>query len=744
MLCGFLFCETGRLLLNAESGHFPPGFPETHMYNVFARPWKEPLKRCCAEIINEYPIALAQGDMIFAGWSVTTYILYFCEAGNCLEETLCVLNHWLPLLEATGQSHFVVMLQNTYLLSCRELHGGINSVWRDQRNCHSDILKNRIFLCYYLACSGKMAFLFGEHDTARSVLSQAKILFLEDGGSMNLLPYTVIYESLAILALLPANDALERRRMLQTVTKNRQQLEIWTKHNPANFLHLERLVAAAWQRAMGHPEKAVPLCEEAVESIRAQSGEIWMQYEAMALELAGECLLDLHWNSLARHVLHRAVRAWFRYGADALVKRMERRHGPLVQGWNREEKKELPAVSDIYTSDRQSSTVLIDYPSLLQASQAIASEISYVGVTGRLLSLALANAGAERARLFLPRNGDWTQACAEDGEVISQCGNSADENTHERLLPLVRYVARSREPLVLGDAATDPQWSNLSGDSCSLLCTPLLHTGDVMGVLLLEHTSSKGVFTRERVETVAILGAQATISLTNARVMEELQQHLLKIRQLGAHLDRASETEKRRLAGEVHDELGNTLTTAKISLFMLGKRQRDEADRQRCQEIYQLTDQALRSVRRISHALRPDVLDRMGLRVALADLAGSTQTHSGLDCQLDTEEREWPLDETQCTALFRIAQEALTNVVRHAKAKKVVITLRKEEEAIVLEINDDGCGIPAERAQNVGSFGVVGMQERAERLGGSVNVAALATGGTRVMARIPLSAEGGR
>ena len=84
--CGFLFCETGRLLLNAESGHFPPGFPETHMYNVFARPWKEPLKRCCAEIINEYPIALAQGDMIFAGWSVTTYILYFCEAGNCLEE----------------------------------------------------------------------------------------------------------------------------------------------------------------------------------------------------------------------------------------------------------------------------------------------------------------------------------------------------------------------------------------------------------------------------------------------------------------------------------------------------------------------------------------------------------------------------------------------------------------------------------------------------------------------------------
>ncbi|MBF0460681.1 MAG: sensor histidine kinase [Magnetococcales bacterium] len=296
----------------------------------------------------------------------------------------------------------------------------------------------------------------------------------------------------------------------------------------------------------------------------------------------------------------------------------------------------------------------------------------------------------------------------------------------------------------MGGPATDGQWSHLSGKPRSLLCTPLLHTGEVMGVLLLEHTHSKGVFTQERVETVAILGAQAAIALTNARVMEELQQHIWKIRQLGAHLDQASEAEKRRLAGEVHDELGGTLTAAKISLSILRKRLREEANQQRCQEIYQLTDQALRSVRHISHSLRPDVLDRMGLRAALSDLASSTQIHSGLNCQLDAEERNWPLDEAQRTTLFRIAQEALTNVVRHAKAKRVGIALREEQGAIVLEISDDGCGIPEERAKNVGSFGLAGMRERAERMGGSVSVAAIATGGTQVTARIPLATEGGR
>ncbi|MEO5333433.1 MAG: AAA family ATPase [Magnetococcus sp. YQC-5] len=740
--CGMLLGDAGHLLLETGQEHYPPGIPAMHLYNIFIRPWREPLEQCCSHIIGQYSVGIARGDLAYAAWSINAYLFYRSELGGPLVEELRICEHWLPVLEETGHAALVTMTRNITLPPMRELRGDMDAYWRIRPDLPTEISGNHDSICFYLAYSGIMNALFRNHVQALPMLRKAKEMLQEHGGDRFTSTSVVTHESLVLLALLPDSPLKDRRRMLRALTENRQRIKIWAKHNPANFLHQERLVSAAWQRAMGHPEKALPLCEEAVASIRAQSGEVWMQYEAMALELAGECFLELQCDSSARHMLRRAVRAWSRYGADAMVKEMERRHGPLVRGWNRQEKTETPVSNATNTSDQQSSTLLIDYPSLLQASQAIALEVSHAGVSERLLSLALANAGAEKARLFLSNDGDWTLVCSECGGATSQSGHFAGENTQERLLDLVRYVARSREPVLLDDASTDPQWSHLSGDPLSLLCTPLLHTGDVMGVLLLEHAHSKGVFTQERVEMVAILGAQAAISLTNARVMEELQQHLQKIRQLGCHLDQVSEAEKRRLAGEVHDELGSTLTAAKISISLLGKRQQDEADKKRCQEIYQLTDQALRSVRRISHSLRPDVLDKMGLRAALADLASSTKTHSGIDCTLDAEERDWLLDEAQRTALFRITQEALTNVVRHAGAKRVTLALRQERGEIVLDISDDGCGIAAARAQDVSSFGLAGMKERAERLGGKVSVSAPATGGTCVTARLPFKVEG--
>ncbi|MBF0429618.1 MAG: sensor histidine kinase [Magnetococcales bacterium] len=211
-----------------------------------------------------------------------------------------------------------------------------------------------------------------------------------------------------------------------------------------------------------------------------------------------------------------------------------------------------------------------------------------------------------------------------------------------------------------------------------------------------------------------------------------------RLQKLSSYLEDVREIEQKRLAGEIHDELGSMLTAAKISLSILGKKLHDDINRQRCREIYQLTDDALRSVRRIAQSLRPKVLDRMGLRAALEELISVTKQHADLDCRLDAAENEWLIDDAMRTALFRIAQESLTNTVRHAGASKVVIALREEQGAIILEVVDDGCGIAAECVQDTGSFGLAGMRERAERVGGEVSVAAIATGGTRVVARIPL------
>ncbi|MEO5333431.1 MAG: PAS domain S-box protein [Magnetococcus sp. YQC-5] len=270
-----------------------------------------------------------------------------------------------------------------------------------------------------------------------------------------------------------------------------------------------------------------------------------------------------------------------------------------------------------------------------------------------------------------------------------------------------------------------------------LLSAVVLNEQEVILAVVRDITERKQA---EEILRQAKVQAEET-SQEKTAFLDIMQQHMQQLRRLGAHMDQVSETEKKRLSDEFHEAFANNLAAAKLSLAILAKRQRDEADQQRCQEIYQLTDSALRSARRISLSLRPDALDRVGLRAGLEELVGSMKGHVGLKCRMKANGEDWPLDESHRTALFRIAQEALTNVIRHAEAKEVVVNLRQETEAVVLEISDNGRGIAAERARNVDSLGLVCMKERAERLGGTLEVVAMETGGTRVTARIPMKTK---
>ncbi|MBF0192756.1 MAG: AAA family ATPase [Magnetococcales bacterium] len=739
--CGVLLNTTAGLMLTREPKYEPPAIPAVYVYLVFCRPWREPLSHICSGLMDLYPQAVDRGDQAFAAYTIGAHFAWRAVLGEPVDEYLKFSARWLPLLEATGHDNLIALVHQVYLPEMQEWHGEGSSLWRE-RALSPALSGNLNNLFHYLERTGQAAFLRRDFMTALEKFEAAVDLGWQMGGSHVVMPCIITYLALSIIHLLPGMIPSERRKRLRQLAGYRKRLAIWSKLNPDNFFHMERLVEAAYQRDKGHPEKTVALCEQAIAHIQSQSGEVWLYYEALALELAGESLRDLRWDFLARHMLCRAMRAWSRYGAVVLVREGEKRYGQLVQGWNNAfVETDSSILTDTTTSDDFSAIELIDYPSLLRASQVIASENSHAGVTGRLLSLLLVNAGAERASLYLPRQGEWSLACEgiyQSGEVRFCDAERSDAKPDESLLGMVRSVARSREAVVLDDATSDAQWSHLSGLPSSLLCAPLLHLGEAMGVLLLTHDHSKGVFTRERVEMVSVLGSQAAISMTNARIMEELQLHIREIRRLGAHLEDLSEAEKRRLASEVHDELGNTLTVAKISLSILEKRQQDEGNRQRCQEIYRLTDDALRVVRRIAQSLRPDVLDLVGLRAALEGLASSLRDHAGLECRVVAADEEWQLDESRRTALFRIAQEALTNVMRHAGARSVIITLCEDQGAIVLEVIDDGCGITPERIRDVHSFGLAGMRERAERLGGLVSVAVPTSGGTRITARIPL------
>jgi signal transduction histidine kinase len=157
----------------------------------------------------------------------------------------------------------------------------------------------------------------------------------------------------------------------------------------------------------------------------------------------------------------------------------------------------------------------------------------------------------------------------------------------------------------------------------------------------------------------------------------------------------------------------------------------------RGESILGLVDQTIQSVRKIASELRPAVLDALGLVAAVEWAAEEFEGRTGIKCRLDLPQEDLVIDQERATALFRICQETLTNVVRHAGATEVRVRLAKEEGSLTLRIRDNGKGIDAEQLSSSRSLGILGMRERALLLGGELDISGAPGKGTTVRVRIP-------
>ncbi len=248
---------------------------------------------------------------------------------------------------------------------------------------------------------------------------------------------------------------------------------------------------------------------------------------------------------------------------------------------------------------------------------------------------------------------------------------------------------------------------------------PLRAGRGAIGVLALELRPARPLGAEER-ELLAAAGRIAAQGITRAR------------------LQTLREDDRRRLARELHDEFGQALTGLKLDLAWLGRRL-DTAAPALAPDVAAMSgrvDATVDAVRRIAAELRPAVLDDLGLGAALEWQATEFERRSGVACTLDTPLDDAAVDEPTATAVFRVFQEALTNVARHAGARRVVARLTREDDTLVLRVADDGVGV-APGAGRPGAVGLVGMRERAAALGGDVTVRPGAAGGTVVTLRVP-------
>ncbi len=230
------------------------------------------------------------------------------------------------------------------------------------------------------------------------------------------------------------------------------------------------------------------------------------------------------------------------------------------------------------------------------------------------------------------------------------------------------------------------------------------------------------------------------------RAEDEVQKSRERLRNLAARLHAVREDERTMIAREIHDELGQALTSLKIDLYwVMGKLPKSPSTLlERGRSMASLLDSTLDRVRRLSSRIRPAMLDDLGLGAAIEWQVQEFASRTDCKCEVDLEVGELGFDRDRDTAVFRILQEALTNVARHAEARRVEISMRATDGALVLEVRDDGIGITDDQVASMQSLGLIGMRERAGALGGRVHIRRLAEGaeaGTVVGLRMPLTAN---
>jgi signal transduction histidine kinase len=217
-----------------------------------------------------------------------------------------------------------------------------------------------------------------------------------------------------------------------------------------------------------------------------------------------------------------------------------------------------------------------------------------------------------------------------------------------------------------------------------------------------------------------------------------------QLRALSAHVESVREEERTGIAREIHDTLGQALTALKMDIAWVERRVSEQSpERQaildKLHAMSRATDEVLDQVRRISAELRPGVLDDLGIVAALEWQGQEFEARTGASCFVRSNLDGEHLDRELSTAVFRIFQEALTNVARHAEATRVDVRLERADGALVLEVQDDGKGIAEEAEHRATSLGLLGVRERARRLGGVATVRLAEGRGTVLSLTLPLA-----
>jgi PAS domain S-box-containing protein len=306
--------------------------------------------------------------------------------------------------------------------------------------------------------------------------------------------------------------------------------------------------------------------------------------------------------------------------------------------------------------------------------------------------------------------------------------------------PIVHGILTTGTAVRIPDVRTDPDWS-LPTDAlteASWMGVPLFARGTVAGLFSLSKREAD-YFKEEHVKLAETLSSQASVAVENAVLFEQMQASTVRMRSLSRRLVEAQESERRHIARELHDEAGQALASLRFGLRLL-EREIDEGGSAAgmVAELMQRTDAVLDGLHRLAADLRPPSLDPLGLEAALREYVRSAGSKFGLEVRFKARGfTGGRLPAVVETGLYRVVQEAIANVARHARATRIDVLAECRGDRVVVMVEDDGAGFEPDQVQRGDHFGLLGIRERAEALGGSMTVESAPGAGTTIVVEVP-------
>ena len=555
-----------------------------HNFAYFIQHWKKHVRHDLEIYLTVYELAMNTGDFIFVGHSI-----------NAAAEIRLMLDHKLDDILDDLKKHddFISLSKNAvisreyrqiiqFILALKGLTPVRHDLSTNEVNVSEFIDQTRaegndFGLCLALYHKIVLLFLYRKYDEAYQAareLDQHSTVFL--GTIMMTNHY--FYYSLILIGLLREGDR-RQRKFKSIIRRNLRALRKWADLCPENFRHMHDLVAAEFAGLEGRFRAAVELYHAAINNARNHD---FLPVQAIACELLAAFYVMWNHPAEAGVFIRRALNGYILWGAKAKEQDLQERYPDIL----RADKMTASTETDTKTTSSESSSRMLDFTTIMDVSQVIASEIRLEALLQKTMHLSIANAGAQRGFLILIADGRLQVQASEDvltGEsrvlqaiALDQCeGISA---------PVVQYVHRSGTPLVLGNASQEEKFRNdphIVEHRCkSILCLPLLNKGTMMAILYMENNLATGAFTPEHLKILQIIASQAAISLQNAKLYEDITAEITARKKTEEAL-RISEEKYRTILEEMKDiysetDLNGNLTFVNPALCKLTGYTKDE------------------------------------------------------------------------------------------------------------------------------------------------------------------------